>query len=304
MSLVERVRRAATAQFWGRVAAGDPLVTWLHEPTVRRYVNSSISGDPNVWPMDALAPSFGPVRNALSLGCGDGTLDRHLRRSGLCESVTGIDISERSLEVARAKAAEEGLDGIRYVRGDFNALDLEAGTYDAAFFQQSLHHVEKLEGCLEAVAAALKPNGMLYLDEYIGPSRSQWHHGLLAEADAVYRTLPRAVRRRRRLALPVDRRGDPSEAVRSSEIVAEVSRRFEIETRRDYGGNFLSVIHPHLDLTRVGEAERDSILESIIAAERAVLAAGAVAYYTVIVARVRACPKNRSAKARPATHAV
>lgn len=287
MSFLASLRRAATARFWGRVATGDPLITWLHEPAVRRYVNECISGDPNVWPLDALGPSLGAGRSGISFGCGDGALERWLRRSGLCESVTALDISERSLEVARQSARAEGIDGITYTRGDFNALRLEERAYDVAFFQQSLHHVENLEGTLDAVARCLTPRGLLYLDEYVGPSRSEWNRVLLEEADAVYRTLPKSVRRRRRLALPVDRLGDPSEAIRSSEILDEVSRRFEIEVRRDYGGTFLSVIYPHLDLSGMREEDRSSVLESIIAAERSAVAHGAPAYYTVIVARRR-----------------
>jgi SAM-dependent methyltransferase len=287
LTLLDRIRLAATARFWGRVAEGHELTTWLHEPVIRRYVNACISGDPNVWPMDALAPSFGPIRDALSLGSGAGVLERHLRRSGICESITGIDISERSLEIARRAARDEGLDFIRYVRGDFNALDLAGQTYDAIFCQQSLHHVARLERCLDAMAGALAPRGLLYLDEYVGPSRSEWGKHVIEGADAVYRSLPERVRRRSHLALPVDRR-DPSEGVRSSEIVREVSRRFEIENRRDYGGTFLSVIYPHLDLSKISEAQRAAVLESIIAAERAAIAAGAAAYYTVIVARLPA----------------
>lgn len=283
-----RRARAATARFWGSVAAGDPLITWLHEPTVRRYVNACVSGDPDVWPLDALAPMLGTHAAGVSFGCGDGTLERWLRRRDICRTMTALDISERSLDVARQRAREEGIDEILYRTGDFNALEIPEGAYGAAFFQQSLHHVENLEGTLEAVARCLTPRGLLYLDEYVGPSRSEWNRALLEDADAVYRALPRSVRRRRRLALPVDRRGDPSEAIRSSEILAEVASRFDIEVRRDYGGTFLSVIYPHLDFSGTNDPERAAILESIVAAERSAIARGAPAYYTVIVARLPA----------------
>ena len=70
---------------------------------------------------------------------------------------------------------------------------------------------------------------------------------MLAEANRVFLTLPASVRRRNRIAAPIDKH-DPTEAVRSSGILPAVERHFRIEDRRDYVGNFLAVIHPHLRL--------------------------------------------------------
>lgn len=282
--VLRRFRQAKTARFWGRIAAGDPLITWLHEPVVRRYVNECITGDPNVWPIDGLAPRFGPLGHVVTLGCGDGVLDRQLRERGICESLTGVDISERSLEVARREAGKQGITNLEYVRGDMDRLVIEESSCDAVVFQQSLHHVADLEGCLDTVLGALRPGGFVYLDEYIGPSQSEWRRALLHDADEVYRKLSRRVRRRRRLQLPVDRR-DPSEAIRSSEIVRELSSRFEIEVRRDYGGTYLSVIYPHLDFSRSSEAEREDVLIGLIDLERSAIAAGSPSFCSVMIAR-------------------
>lgn len=282
--MIERLRLARTARFWGRVAAGDRLVTWLCEPAVRRYVNACVTGDPNVWPIDGLASRLGHPGHAISLGCGDGMLDRQLRERGICDSLEGVDISSKSLQVARLRAEEQGLTGMEYALGDLNRLALEPGSCDLAVFQQSLHHVADLEGCLGEVRKALRARGLVYLDEYVGPSRSEWSRCLLRKADEIFQALPRSIRRRRRLQLPVDR-GDPSEAIRSSEIVREISARFEVELRRDYGGTFLSVIFPHLDLDALAASQREEVLELLIEAERRAVSEGAPAYYTVIMAR-------------------
>jgi SAM-dependent methyltransferase len=223
---------------------------------------------------------------AVSLGCGDGALERDLRRKSLCRFLLGIDLSAGALALAVTRARTEGVQHIAYVRQDLNALALPERAFDAAFFHQALHHVDDLERCLAEVAASLKPRGMLYLDEYVGPSRSEWKRSLLVEAEAVYQSLPRTLRRRRRLALPLDWR-DPSEAIRSSDILPALEARFLIELRRDYGGTFLSVIYPHLDFRRSSPAERDATLETIIAAENAFLMNGGSSYYTVVIARPR-----------------
>jgi SAM-dependent methyltransferase len=284
LEILRRLRLARTARFWGRVASGDELVPWLQDPAVRRYVNTYITGDPNVWPIDGLEPEFGSLSHAISLGSGDGVLDRHMVERGICKSLTGFDISSRSLEIARRRAAEQGLENILYIRADLNELALDENSCDGALFQQSLHHVERLEACLDAVRAALRPNGLVYLDEYIGPSQSEWNRELLKEADEVYRKLPARLRKRGRLQIPVDGK-DPSEAIRASEIVREISARFQIELRRDYGGTFLSVIYPHLDFSRCGDAEREDTMNQLIELERAAIAGGAPAFFTLILAR-------------------
>ena len=256
----------------------------MHEAVVRRYINESISGSSDCWPIDWLQSRF-PSRfsGALSLGCGDGPLERDLIAKGMCSTILGIDISSGALELARAKAAAVGLIGIEYRQGDLNALDLSGKKFDAAFFHQSLHHVDNLDGCLSATASALHPGGLLYLDEYVGPSRKEWTPSLLAEASRLFLSLPASVRRRRNLEAPIDRR-DPTEAVRSSEILTAVERYFHIQERRDYGGNFLAVIHPHLRLDELKPAERDEVLLSIIEAEQEHLRSGAASYYTVLIA--------------------
>jgi SAM-dependent methyltransferase len=219
--------------------------------------------------------------SAVSLGCGEGALERDLRSKGLCASILGIDISTAALKLAESRA--EGINGIEYREGDLNALELPDAAFDAAFFHQSLHHVEDLDSCLSATASALRPGALVYLDEYVGPSRGEWSASLIKEASELFAQLPASVRRSRRLKLPLDWR-DPTEAVRSSEILSAVSRHFRVLERRDYGGNFLSVIHPHLRLEHLEADERGALLQSMVDAERMHLAAGHGSYYTVLIA--------------------
>lgn len=257
----------------------------MSEEPVRRYINQSVTGSPEIWPIEWLlsfVPS--PFAAALSLGCGEGALERDLLSKGICASILGIDISPEALALAEAKAREAGLSGVAYRRGDLNRLDLPAAAFDAAFFHQSLHHVEQLDSCLSATASALRLGALVYFDEYVGPSRGEWSAALIREASELFAQLPAKVRRSRRLQLPIQRR-DPTEAVRSSGILAAVERHFEVLERRDYGGNFLSVIHPHLDLEPLAPGERSALLQKVIDAERAHLSQGHLSYYTVIVAR-------------------
>ncbi len=280
------LRQRAVNRFWNAAHDGGGIATWAAEPSVRRSINRRISGSPDVWPIEWFRNQVAPPQpfpRALSLGCGDGALERDLKSKGLCATLLGLDISERALELARDRARAEGWSGLDYARADLDRLHLEPESYEAVFVHQALHHVRELEACLEQVRRALTPDGIFYLDEYVGPSRHEWSRELLEAAEDAYQRLPRRARRRRRLQLPVDWR-DPSEAVRSSEIGPLVTEAFEVRERRDYGGNLLAVIYPHLHLDALAPAARQEVLDLLITGEDELLAAGAPSYYTVMIA--------------------
>jgi 2-polyprenyl-3-methyl-5-hydroxy-6-metoxy-1,4-benzoquinol methylase len=84
----------------------------MHGPLVRCYINQSVSGDPNVWPMEWLRQFLGAhtFDEGLSLGCGDGALERDIRRKNICRDVLGIDASSEALTIAWAKSAHSESD--------------------------------------------------------------------------------------------------------------------------------------------------------------------------------------------------
>lgn len=282
---IEWFRQVAVSRFWNATHDQGGIATWAAEPRVRRSINRRITGSPDVWPVEWFAREVvkHPFPTALSLGCGEGALERDLLSKQLCIDLLGLDISERALELAREAANAGGFSGLRYARADLDRLQLEPESFDAIFVHQALHHVRELEECLRQVRRALTPDGIFYLDEYVGPSRDDWRHELLEAAEDAYQQLPRSVRRRKRLQLPVDWR-DPSEAVRSAEIVPLLSELFEIREKRDYGGNLLAVVYPHLNLEGLEPAAREEILDRLLAQEEGLLLAGEPSYYSVLVA--------------------
>ena len=250
---------------------------------MRRYINGQISGDAGVWPMDWFQSTFGsrPIDRALSIGCGTGALERDLIRRGLARTIDAFDGSVTSVAIARERARADVRDGrIRYYVADFNRPALPLATYDAVFFHQSLHHVQKLEKLLAAVLRALKPRGLLYLDEAIGPSRHEWTERKLRPYQKIYEQLPADVRWFDYVPFPVEW-NDLTEAVRSSEIVRQVRVGFEVEAFRGYGGNVLAVLFPALVAERVTPA----IVEWLIGKDREAVERQRRHFHAVIVAR-------------------
>lgn len=277
-------------RYWSDLRRHDNWeAMWLGHPAVRAWINRRVSGDPSLWPIACLRqilPGRLPLARALSVGCGVGNLERSLLDLGFVSSVTGIDESPEAIEEARHRAAEAGFaDRVRYVAGDARAALSAERRLDAVFFHGSLHHFEHVGELLENVRAALKPGGVLYLDEYIGPSRDEWTLGLLARLNLVYRLLPRGSRRTRLVRAPVDRE-DPTEARESSRIPREVASRFRVLARRDYGGNLGHVIYPNL--LRPGEAFEQAVAQ-LLRREDLLAGRGVPGFFSVIVAERPAC---------------
>lgn len=271
--------------FWDREVVEQTHVSWMQHPLVHDYINRSIGGDRAQWPVDWFQGWLRGRRfgRALSIGCGAGALERDLLLHGLCDSIDAFDGSLVSLSVAQSAAREAGFGGrIRYFAADFNRPVLPRRTYDAVFFHQSAHHVAHLEKLFSAILGALKPGGILYLDEYVGPSRFDWNEARIAPQQAVYRALPAELRTLETMPLPIQA-DDHSEAVRSSDIEPQLAVGFRTVARRPYGGNLLSILFPYLH----GERLTDAVVAELIERERAMLRAGEGSFYSVIVAKPR-----------------
>ena len=107
----------------------------------------------------------------LDLGCGPG---RDLRRfTALGHMVVGLDGSSELVAMARAETDCEVL------HQDFLALDLPLARFDGIFANASLFHVpsSQLARVLRDLAAALKPDGVLFSSNPRGRNEEGWSGG-------------------------------------------------------------------------------------------------------------------------------
>lgn len=251
--------RARVSEFWAtspeeRAASGG--MNWMHHPLVARRLAIKASdrtdADPYIHLMVKLREegwSF-PVPRVLSLGCGHGALERGLITIGLAERCDGIDLSEGAIQEARRLATEAGLDKIQYTVGDLEQADFPEAAFDIVFFHHSMHHIEDLEGLCVAVRRALRPGGILHLDEFVGPDRFQWTDVQLHHLNTFVQGLPSRYRQLSTgdlmpaLVRPTIEQmvaADPSEAIRSSAIMETVRRHFRVVEVRELGGALLHV---------------------------------------------------------------
>ena len=95
-----------------------------------------------------------PAPAILDLGCGTGHEAKRMCAEGA--SVTGIDISSRSIAIARERTPE-----CTFYETDFFTLDPSFGTFDGIFAAGSLIHLtpERLEEAVRHAAAVLRTGG-------------------------------------------------------------------------------------------------------------------------------------------------
>jgi SAM-dependent methyltransferase len=99
----------------------------------------------------------------LDVGCGGGHVSRELaRRVGTGGSVVGIDMDEVVVGRARAET-DAAITNVEFRTGD--AADLEQDAYDLAYARFLLSHVGEPGRVVAAMVAAVRPGGLLVLED-------------------------------------------------------------------------------------------------------------------------------------------
>jgi ubiquinone/menaquinone biosynthesis C-methylase UbiE len=81
-----------------------------------------------------------PGQRVLDVACGTGWATMAAARAvGKTGRVTGIDIADKMLDVARGKAASAGLSNVEYRLGDAEALEFNDATFDAVICATAIY---------------------------------------------------------------------------------------------------------------------------------------------------------------------
>jgi SAM-dependent methyltransferase len=252
--------QAKIDEVWGDPSSWQSVgEQWTALTAVRRHNNRDVTGDEALDPLSWFFRRVEqerslPLPRVLVLACGGGSLERQLVGCGWASEVVAVDISSRAVAAAEAEARRLGLTGIHYQTADMNALDVE-GPFDAIFSVAALHHCENLESAFESFNRLLRPEGWLYLDEYVGPNRLQWSDAQVLAVNRFLQILPDPLVVN---AKGYSRRGfyrasaaeviamDPSEAPRSADILRIMHQYMSVEVLSGYGGGLLHLVLANL----------------------------------------------------------
>ena len=119
----------------------------------------------------------------LHLGCGAGGHDYHFKRHF---SVTGVDLSEGMLEIARKRNPE-----IQYLQGDMRTINLDR-KFDVVAIPDSIMYMttlEDLSAALSSAAAHLKRDGLLLVVAHTKEEFRNNNFAYTGEADNTHITV-------------------------------------------------------------------------------------------------------------------
>jgi len=253
------------ADYWSEnIAGSNPFssdVYWLAIPAVQeRYQKKACANKPySSWVEYCVKEFLGsavPVQRMLSIGCGTGSLERHLYSLDVFQQCDAVDISLKAIEIAKQEADKLNITSISYSAYDIEAMELGTDRYDVVWFNGSLHHIKELEFVLNRVKQALKPNGWLFFNEYVGFNRFTFSNRQREIFQHAFYLIPSRYRRSFQhqpttnahqtippLPDPSEvARVDPSEAVRSQDILSVVNSLFEIVKINSCGGSLLQFL--------------------------------------------------------------
>jgi|tagenome__1003787_1003787.scaffolds.fasta_scaffold20974771_2 SAM-dependent methyltransferase len=151
--------KATTRAQWEQAADawhrwGPTLEAWLGPATELMLDMAAVSEGSRV--LDVAAGAGGQTRTAA-------------RRAGPAGHVLATDISPAILGYARAEAEQAGLDNIAVRELDGEALDVEAGGYDAVISRVGLIYFPDRAAALAGMRRALRPDGRIAAITYSTP---------------------------------------------------------------------------------------------------------------------------------------
>ncbi|MFT5658684.1 MAG: 2-polyprenyl-6-hydroxyphenyl methylase/3-demethylubiquinone-9 3-methyltransferase [Gammaproteobacteria bacterium] len=150
------------------------------------------------------------AKRVLDIGCGGGILAEALCQKGA--EVTGIDMAEMSLEVAKMHLHESQLE-VDYQMVTAEAFaEAHAGEFDVVTCLEMLEHVPDPESIVAAAAKLLKPDGQLFFST-INRNPKSFALAIVA-AEYLMKMVPKGTHDYKRLIKP----SELSSAVRANEL--------------------------------------------------------------------------------------
>jgi len=256
--------------------------------------------------------SFFPENKKLSdlsgliIGCnyGKDTSQTAIARSHMFKALTVVDIAQDLLVRQRALTRELGFEPMF----NFECLDLNKESlpkkdgYDFIHAWGTIHHIESLERLFSEINDALTDDGIFSMREYVGPSYLQFTDQTVNLVNKILSVIPRDLkldehnRIKNQSWRPTQDeivKDDPSEAVRSDQILPIAEKYLNIVACRMTGGTLLNPLLHGIAGNFEKTEESRSLLKMIILLEQTLINAGIISSdYVYLIARKKGNPQK------------
>lgn len=273
--------------------------TWMANTAVLMHLNERATGDPARDWLSSWAHRWfaGDALRVLVLGCGEGWLERAVAQWPFVARIDAVDFAEEA--VARARETARGIDKIHYGVVDLNRDQLPPDTYDVVVAHSVLHHVENLEHAYAQLEQTMRAGGTLIVNEYVGPNRFQYSDDVLTIINTLLACIGQPPKQRPAVAEMIAH--DPTEAVRSEELLAFTERTFEVLEKKNIGGTILQhLLYETIAAFRFEHPRERSILEMLCTIEAMLVDANRIPCdYVILAARKRGAKVRRANRPLP-----
>jgi SAM-dependent methyltransferase len=110
----------------------------------------------------------------LDIGCGAGQTTREAARAAAEGSVVGVDVSAELLEVARRRAADEGLRNVGFELGDAQVHPFPAAHFDLCISRFGVMFFADPAAAFANIGRAMRPGARLVLMMWQSQERNEW----------------------------------------------------------------------------------------------------------------------------------
>jgi SAM-dependent methyltransferase len=241
---------------------------WNNLQLIQEYICKNATGNSDtIWQIDMLSrfKEYVPFKEVLIVGCGNGWVERQLFDLGIGLHFDAFDISEKYLEIAKK---EMGNRPINYFVADINNMEnIENSKYDAVFNVGVLHHTFRLSRALWKLSRSLKPNGLMFNFDYVGPPRNQYSNEHLRILETVNSQLPKRFQSAHPLRPAKENFyfGDRSEAIHSDLVQPTIEQFFNIVYQKDLnGGVAYQILWNNIDEFKKDDEEAKHTLQFLI----------------------------------------
>jgi ubiquinone/menaquinone biosynthesis C-methylase UbiE len=265
-------------------------IYWETLNEIAFYQFECVSGDKNVdilkHTLNILQDRFQTKKmRAAFIGCDElNRTEIKFYKSGLFSEIVVMDIAKGLLDKQRKLAGSENIHSIEYRPTDFNEFTLNENEFDLVFAWGTVHHVKNLEHFFSEIRKGLTKDGIIIMREYVGPTYLQYTDTQLEIVNSLLTMIPeeyRYLQNRKdlknaegRIDLEQILKTDPSESVRSSDIIRVMNDHFEIINYQKTGGTLLMPLLSGI----AGNFEKDDrghkVLLALINIEKALIKNG------------------------------
>jgi SAM-dependent methyltransferase len=110
----------------------------------------------------------------LDVGCGTGATTLACGRIARAGAVLGVDLSSRMLDRARAAAADEGLEHVRFEQADAQVFPFDAAAFDVAVSSFGAMFFADPVAAFSNIRRALRPRASMTLMAWRDLGRNEW----------------------------------------------------------------------------------------------------------------------------------